>query len=215
MQHNFEFSIPPNNGFRWTLNLMPIIPLSLGKKLEITTRIVLPVISQVNIYGTTSQTGLGDLLVNTFLSPKTGRLVWGLGPSIYFPTGFPATLSARKWGAGPGGIMAFQGRKLLSALLLFHLWSFEGDETRPDFSYTYVQPLWVFGFSKGWGAGLTAEIGQEWLKDKTNGSVIVTGQKTIRAGKQAVNFVLGPKFYFGNATLPSIGLRATVNVLFP
>jgi len=215
VQHNFEFNIPANNGFKWTMNLMPIIPVSLGKKLEITTRIVLPVISQVNVFGTTSQTGLGDLLINTFLTPELGRVVWGIGPSFYFPTGTNEMLSAKKWATGPGVIAAWQGQKLMAAGLLFHLWSFAGSETRADFSYSYFQPLFVYTIKNGWGVGLTSEIGLEWQKRITNGSVIFTGQKVVKIGKQVFNFVLGPKLYFGNYNSPGWGFRATINLLFP
>ncbi|MEI7501266.1 MAG: hypothetical protein WCK84_12575 [Bacteroidota bacterium] len=214
-QNNFDLNVPPNNGFRWTMNLMPIIPISLGKKLEITTRVVLPIISQTSIYGNTNQTGMGDLLINTFLTPKSGRLVWGVGPSFYFPTGFPQELSAKKWAVGPGIIAAWQGRKLLTAGLLFHIWSFAGSEKRPDFSYSYFQPLMVYSLKHGWGLGLTAEIGLEWETRITNGSVIFTGQKLVKIGKQFINFVLGPKVFFGNFNIPGFGFRATVNLLFP
>ena len=43
------------------MNLMPIVPVNPGKKLNFTTREILPVIFPVNIYGTTSQTGNGVL----------------------------------------------------------------------------------------------------------------------------------------------------------
>lgn len=214
-QNNFDLNVPPNNGFKWTMNLMPIFPFSLGKKIDIINRVVLPVISQVDIYGKTSQTGLGDLLINTFFSPKPGRFVWGIGPSFYFPTGFPNELSAKKWATGPGGIAAIQTKKIIAAFLLFHLWSFTGSEQRPDFSYTYLQPLVVYSFNHGWGIGLTSEIGYEWKKDVTNGSVIITGQKTIKVGKQFLNFVLGPKIFFGNFNQPQFGFRTTVNLLLP
>ena len=214
-QNNFDISIKPTNGFRWTMNLMPIIPVGLGKKLELITRIVLPVINQIHVYGNTSQTGIGDLLINTFLSPKTGRIVWGIGPSFYFPTGYPQELTAKKWAAGPGIIAAWQGRKLLAAGLLFHLWSFAGSEKRPDFSYSYFQPLLVYTLKHGWGLGLTSEIGLEWKKRITNGSIIFTGQKLVKIGGQLINFVLGPKLFFGNFNAPGFGFRASVNLLFP
>ncbi len=99
--------------------------------------------------------------------------------------------------------------------LLFHLWSFAGSEKRPDFSYTYFQPLFVYTIKKGWGIGLTTEIGFEWEKQITNGSVILTGQKTATIGKQVINFVLGPKLFFGNFNAPAWGFRATINLLFP
>jgi hypothetical protein len=214
-QNNFDFNIPQNNGFRWAMNLMPIVPVSLGKKLNFTTRAVLPVISQVNIYGTTSQTGLGDLLLNTFLSPKGGKIVWGVGPTFYLPVGFPQELSAKKWAAGPGGIAAMQTRKLTLALLIFQMWSFAGNKERPDFSYSYFQPLMVYMIKHGWGLGLTSEVGMEWKKRITTGAVIFTGQKTVRIGGQLINLVLGPKLFFGNFNAPGFGFRASVNLLFP
>jgi hypothetical protein len=214
-QHNFDFHIPAGNGFRWTLNLMPIFPFNLGKKLNIINRVVLPVISQVNIYGTTHQTGIGDLLINTFLSPKKGKIVWGVGPSFYFPSGFPEELSAKKWAVGPGVIAVRQTRKLMAGAMLFHLWSFAGSEKRPDFSYSYFQPLIVYTLKRGWGLGLTSEIGLEWKKRITNGSVILTGQKLVDIGGQLINLVLGPKIYFGNYNTPGFGFRASLNFLFP
>jgi len=214
IQNNFDFSIPPNNGFRWTLNLMPVIPAPLGKKVNLITRVVLPMISQVSIYGNSSQTGLGDLLVSTFLSPNSCKFVWGVGPSFYFPTGFPKELSAKKWASGPSFIGAIQTRKLMAAALLFHLWSFSGNEQRPDFSYTYFQPLAVYTINRGWGLGLASEIGFEWKKYSTNGSVILTGQKLVKLGGQLINFVLGPKIFFGNFNTPGFGFRATINLLF-
>jgi len=215
LQSNFDLNVAPNHGFRWTLNLMPIIPISLGKKLELITRIVLPVVSQYHIYGNTSQTGVGDLLINTFLSPKLGRVVWGVGPSVYFPMGFPKELSAKKWAAGPSVIAAVQTRKIMAGALLFHLWSFAGDVNRRDFSYSYFQPLIVYSLRHGWGLGLTSEIGLEWKTRVTSGAVIFTGQKLIKIGKQLINLVLGPKVFFGNFNTPGFGFRASVNLLFP
>ena len=214
-QNNFDVNVPPGNGFKWTMNLMPIFPFSLGKKIDLINRVVLPVISQVSIYGNTSQTGLGDLLVNTFISPKPGKFVWGVGPSFYFPSGFPDLLSAKKWAAGPGGIFAAQTRKFLAAFLVFHLWSYAGSRERKDFSYTYIQPLAVVNFRHGWGLGVTSEIGYEWISHVTNGSLIITAQYMLKMGRQYLNFVLGPKIFFGNFNQPQFGFRTTVNLLFP
>jgi hypothetical protein len=214
-QNNFDIAVPPNNGFRWTMNLMPIFPFSIGKKMEIINRVVLPVISQINIYGQTSQTGIGDLLVNTFFAPKTGRFVWGIGPSFYFPSGYPQELTAKKWAMGPGVIAAIQTRKIMVGAILFHIWSFAGSSQRPEFSYSYFQPLAVLNFKYGWGLGITSEIGLEWKTSITNGSLIITGQKLVKIGRQLINFVLGPKIFFGNFNAPAFGFRASVNLLYP
>jgi hypothetical protein len=214
-QNNFDIDVPPNNGFRWTMNLMPIFPFSIGKKAEIINRVVLPVVSQSGIYGTTNQTGIGDLLINTFIAPKTGRIVWGIGPSFYFPIGYPQELSAKKWAVGPGVIAAIQSRKIMAGIILFHIWSVAGSSQRPDFSYSYLQPIAVINFRHGWGLGITSEIGLEWKTRITNGSLIITGQKLVKIGKQLINFVLGPKVFFGNFNAPAFGFRFSVNLLYP
>ncbi|MBE0647169.1 MAG: hypothetical protein IH596_05225 [Bacteroidales bacterium] len=214
-QHNFDFNIPPNNGTRWTMNLMPIFPARLSRSIELITRVVLPVISQSHIYGTTTQTGVGDLLINTFISPRLGKVVWGIGPSFYFPSGMLPELSAKKWATGPGVIAVIQTRKVMAGALLFHLWSFAGDEKRPDFSYSYFQPIVVYSIKHGWGLGLTSEIGLEWKRRITTGAIVFTGQKAVKIGQQIVNFVLGPKLFFGNFNAPQFGFRASVNLLFP
>ncbi|MHC1736682.1 MAG: hypothetical protein AB9882_01575 [Ignavibacteriaceae bacterium] len=214
-QNNFDFNIPPTNGFRYTLNLMPVFPFHLGEKLNIINRVVLPVISQTHIYGNTNQTGLGDLLINTFLSPKNGELIWGIGPSFYFPSGFPEELSAKKWAVGPGVIAVRQTRKWMIGAMLFHIWTFAGSKTRPDFSYSYFQPLAVYTMKSGWGVGLTSEIGMEWKNNVINGAIILSGHKLVNINGQLISLALGPKLYFGNFNRPAYGIRATLNLLFP
>lgn len=214
-QSNIDFNIPKHNGFKWTMNLLPIIPVELNKNLNVINRLVVPVISQKDIFKNTSQTGLGDILINSFLSPKSESLVWGIGPTIYFPSGFPEELTSKKWAAGPDlVVMKTEGRLIIGALL-FHIWSFGGNESRPDFSYTYFQPVSLYNFNDGWGIGLSAEISNEAKKKVTNGSVIFQGSKLMNISGQLVNFVLGPKYYFGNFNKPEVGIRASVNLLFP
>ena len=214
-QNNVDFNIEPNNGFRWTMNLMPIIPFSFNKELNVLNRIVVPVIVQDNIFKNTTQTGISDVLINSFISPKGSGVVWGIGPSVYVPVGFPQELTSKKWGLGPGFIaMKVSGRLTLGALI-FHLWSAAGSNTRPDFSFTYFQPVSLYNFNDGWGIGLSAEISNEWKKNVTNGSIIFQGSKLTNISGQLVNFVLGPKIYFGNIKKPVMGIRAVVNLLFP
>ena len=103
----------------------------------------------------------------------------------------------------------------MAGALLFHMWSFAGSSQRPDFSYSYFQPIMVYSISHGWGLGLTSEIGLEWKTRITNGAIIFTAQKLVKIGKQFINFVLGPKLFFGNFNTPGFGFRASLNLLLP
>lgn len=214
-QNNFDLNIKPNNGFRWTMNIMPVIPFSLNKNWNSINRIVVPVISQTDIYLNKSQSGIGDVLINSFLSPKSTNLVWGVGPAVYFPNGFPEELTTKKWGIGPNVIaMKSKGRLTLGALI-FHLWSIAGSNARPEYSFTYFQPVSLYNFNKGWGIGLSAEISNEWKKKVSNGVLIFQGSKLFNLSGQLINFVLGNRYYFGNFNKPEYGFRASINFLFP
>ncbi len=214
-QSNIDFNIQPNNGFRWTMNLLPIIPFSLNKNFNVINRLVVPVISQSDIFKGTTQTGISDLLVNSFLSPKNSSVVWGIGPAVSFPSGFPDEVATKKWGAGPNVIAMKTSGRLIVGALLFHLWSFAGSAERPDYSFTYFQPVSLYNFNAEWGMGLSAEISNEWMKKVSNGALIFQGSKLMNVYGQLVNFVLGPKYYFGNFRKPELGIRASMNLLFP
>lgn len=107
-----------------------------------------------------------------------------------------------------------KGRFVIGALL-FHLWSLKDNNNRPDYSFTYFQPVSLYNFNHGWGIGLSAEISNEWIKKTLSGAIIFQGSKLLNISGQLVNFVLGPKLYFGNFNKSELGIRASFNFLFP
>jgi hypothetical protein len=49
--------------------------------------------------------GLGDVQPSLFLSPaQPGKLIWGMGPVLQFPTATDDSLGQGKWGAGPTAV---------------------------------------------------------------------------------------------------------------
>jgi hypothetical protein len=67
-QNNLDVGIGAFNGWRNTLNFQPVIPIKLNAKVNLITRMVLPIISQNNITGEgSSQSGLSDALISAFL----------------------------------------------------------------------------------------------------------------------------------------------------
>jgi hypothetical protein len=214
-QNNFDFNIKPIDGFKWTMNLQPIIPVSLNKEWNLISRLSLPFISQNDVLGKTSQTGIGDAVVNIMFSPKKSGIICGVGPAFYLPIGSPEWLSAKKWGSGPSVLVIDQSGRVTMGALYFHAWSFAGSDKRPDFSFSYLQPWITYNFKGGWGLTINSEMIDEMKSKMTNGSVMLTGSKLTRIGGRFMNFVLGPKYYFGNFHKPGYGIRATVIFLFP
>ena len=59
LQNNVDMGIGDNLGTRNTLNIQPVVPLSISDNINLITRVILPVISQHNISGMgNSETGL-------------------------------------------------------------------------------------------------------------------------------------------------------------
>jgi hypothetical protein len=83
-QSNFDFGMGPNeNGFRYTMNLQPVVPISINKDWNLISRTILPTIHQSEVIPGTSQTGLGDTVQSFFISPaKPKGFFWGIGPVL-------------------------------------------------------------------------------------------------------------------------------------
>jgi hypothetical protein len=57
-QNNFDFGLgPSSDGFRYTLNIQPVIPISLNGDWNLISRTILPIISQHNAVGAPIEAG--------------------------------------------------------------------------------------------------------------------------------------------------------------
>jgi hypothetical protein len=101
-QNNFNFGIGPNDATQWVLNVQPVIPITLNKDWNLITRTIMPIINQPSFApGIPSAFGLGDINPSLFLSPaNAGKLIWGVGPTMTFPTATDSLLGNGKWSAG-------------------------------------------------------------------------------------------------------------------
>ena len=70
-QNNTDYGIGAFKGSRNTMNVQPVIPVSISPKLNLISRVIFPLIAQYNITGAgKSQSGMGDVLATAFLSPS-------------------------------------------------------------------------------------------------------------------------------------------------
>jgi len=109
LQLNFDDNIGPlDQGSRVTLNIQPVIPITLNEDWNLISRTILPVISQKDIFpGSGSQSGLGDTIQSLFFSPAeptASGWIWGAGPAFLLPTASDDLLGTGKWGAGPTAV---------------------------------------------------------------------------------------------------------------
>jgi hypothetical protein len=71
-QLNYDQDIgPARDGERWTLNLQPVVPITLNQDWNVISRTILPLVDQQDVSpGAGSQGGLGDIVQSVFFSPK-------------------------------------------------------------------------------------------------------------------------------------------------
>lgn len=144
MQSNWDFGIGPADAMRYTLNVQPVIPISLNPKWNLITRTIMPIVhAESPIEGGRDKSGLGDILQSFFLSPVEpidGWIISG-GPVFLYPSATDAVLGAEKWGAGPTAVALRQVSGWTYGLLANQVWSFAGTSHRPNVSATFMQPF--------------------------------------------------------------------------
>jgi hypothetical protein len=160
-QSNFDFNAGQDNDkFKYTLNIQPVIPLSISEDWNLITRSIQPVIYQDELFpGLASKFGLGDMTPSFFFSPKDRfhGWIWGAGPVFLLPTATDNALGTGKWGAGSTAVGLRQEGPWTYGLLTNHLWSFAGEAGRPDVSNTFIQPFLSYNTKTGFGVTLQTE----------------------------------------------------------
>lgn len=221
-QLNGDWQIGPDEaGRRFTLNIQPVIPFSLGEDWNLISRTILPVIDQSKIFPEAGhQFGLGDTVQSLFLSPKmptSGGWIWGAGPVFLLPTGTDDLLTANQWGLGPTGVALRQVGHWTYGALANHIWSVAGPSDRPDINTSFLQPFVTYTTSDAWGFTLQAEATYDWEGRDASVPVGMFVSKLIRVGSQAVQFAGGPRYYVGHFDNgpQGWGLRFVVILLFP
>ena len=218
-QANFDYGIGPNDGSRFTLNIQPVIPISIGENWNLIGRVILPVISQNNVFGESgSQTGLSDAVISGFFSPKAptaGGLIWGAGPVLLVPTATDDLLGTGQFGIGPTAVLLTQVSGFTVGGLVNHIWSIAGDKGRDDVNSTFLQPFIARNFKGGYALSLNTELTQNWEAEQASGTINIVGSKVISMGQQRAQVAIGPRIPYGEGNTAEWGFRAVFVLLFP
>jgi hypothetical protein len=220
-QFNYDSGFGPDDGHRVTLNIQPVIPITLTEDWNLISRTILPVITQEDVAGPSgTQSGLGDTTQSLFLSPKApglGGIIWGLGPAFLLPTATDDLLGSGKWGAGPTGVALKQSGPWTYGVLANHIWSIAGEGNRAEVNSTYLQPFLSYTTPDAWTFGINTESTYDWTTESWSVPINVTIAKLVKFGEQPVSFTVGARYW---AETPESGpegwgFRGVVTFLFP
>lgn len=219
LQSNFDVRMGAGNGWRYTLNVQPVIPIALSPNWNLISRTIIPIIHQANATGPrTSESGLGDITQSLFFSPnKSEPFIWAVGPVFLVPTATNANLGTQKFGIGPTVLVLKQQHGWTIGVLANHIWSVAGKSSRADVNSTFLQPFLSYSTKDGWTYSINTESTYDWNGHTWSVPINPFASKLVRFGKQPVSFGAGLKCW---VTTPSGGpetcsVRIVVTALFP
>lgn len=220
-QNNFNFGIGPRDVTQWVLNVQPVIPITLNEDWNLITRTILPIVNQPSpAAGVPSAFGLGDLNPTFFMSPaKSGKFIWGAGPTFTFPTATDSLLGSGKYSAGPAAVaLTVQGHWVVGALAN-NQWSYAGWGDRAV-TALLVQPFINYNLPHGWYLSSAPIITANWETDGDERWTVPIGGgvgKILHLGRLPLN--LQAQAYYNVETPDTFGaswqLRFQLQFLFP
>jgi hypothetical protein len=222
LQANFDFGQGDGSGYKFVLNVQPVVPISLNEKWNVISRTILPLAYQSHVANDGNQGGLGDILQSLWVSPKAatrGGVVWGIGPAIVVPSATDGTLGGKKWAAGPTFIALKQDSGWTFGMLANQLWSFAGSSDRSEINALFVQPFVSKTTKTLTTFSLNTETTYNWKASTDHWSVPVnfSVSQLTKFGKTPVSLSGGFRYWAkAPAGGPSgFGFRFAVTLLFP
>lgn len=219
LQNNVDFGIGPAETYRYTLNVQPVIPFSVGENLNLITRTIMPIVSAGSpAPGVEGATGFGDIVQSFFFSPKkpVGGMIIGVGPALMYATATDDLLGTGKWAAGPTAVILKQRGALTVGGLVNHLKAYAGDEDRGDVNATFINPFVSYVTKAKTTYGISPELTYDWVSEQWIAPINLTVSQLLIVGKKPISVGGGVRFYAeGPSGGPEWGLRFVVTLLFP
>ena len=219
VQMNFDRRIgPADDGTKITTNVQPVIPFKGSGDWNMISRTIFPIVYQDDVVpGAGSQFGLGDINLTLFFSPKQvapGGLIWGVGPTFLLPSATDSRLGGKKWAAGPAGVGLVMRGPWTAGMLANHVWSFAGDDQRPDISNTFLQPFVAYTWPSAWTVAMQTEASYNWKSETWSVPVNVNVSKLVRIGRLPVSLQAGVGYWAESPDAGPKGVRFRLQANF-
>ncbi len=236
-QANEDFAYgPSHNGYKFTLNIQPVIPISISRDWNLILRTIFPIVSQHDLFyvenlpknsplqpQNRSQDGLSDTTQSFFFSPKKPGpfgLIWGLGPVFLYPTGTHPFLGTGTLSIGPTVVVLKQMGGWTVGALMNQLWSVAIEEHRSSVSQMFLQPFAAYTTQTHTTFTLSTESTANWNNTpgdaKWTVPLIFQISQILKIGKQPISLQIGGKYYADSPRYgPDWGARFALTLLYP
>ncbi len=220
-QLNHDRDIGPSDGDRTTLNIQPVIPISLTEDWNLISRTIVPIIDQHDVpTDGDDEFGIGDVLQSFFFSPvepTASGWILGAGPALLLPTATDDTLGTEQFGLGPTGVALRQEGPWTYGALANHVWKIAGDDDRHDVSQTFLQPFLSYTTPSALTFTLNSESTYDWDADDLAVPLHLLATKVVDIGGQLVSVGGGIRYWAEEADNgpEGFGGRLIVTLLYP
>jgi hypothetical protein len=222
-QNNVNLPIGQYSRVQDVLNIQPVIPISLNQDWLLISRWITPITYQPDVLSPSGgANGLGDMNPTFFLSPaRSGKIIWGIGPTFLLPTATDPTLGQGKWGTGPSVVVLAQPEHWTIGFLSNNVWSIGGDRRRPLVNQFLTQYFVTRNMKKGWFLTESPILTSNWMAPGHNRWLVPFGGgigKISKVGSQP--YVWQVNLYYNlihpqNIPAPKWQVRLQVAMLFP
>jgi hypothetical protein len=217
-QNNYDCCFGPAGGYRYTLNVQPVIPFSLNNDWNVIVRTIVPIVYQAPT--TTNGGGAGgfsDVTQSFFFSPKaaTNGIIWGVGPALLYPLG-SSQLGSQKWGAGPTIVLLKQSGAATYGILANQIWSYAGASNRASVNQLFLQPFYNYTFPDSTGVVIQTQTTYNWTTRQWTVPILLGVSHVYKIQTQLIQLAMAAKGYAATPTGgPGYGFQWTATLLFP
>jgi len=194
----------------------PVYPVTFGN-ITLINRFIVPMgtVNNKAFDPNVKTSGLLNIQYQGFFTPANpGKVIFGLGPVIEFPTS-TNNMGADKVSAGPALVVLAMPNKWVFGALFQNLWSFGSDEVKMLTFQYFIN----YNFDRGWYFTSTPILNANWNNEQGEQWTVPLGGgagKMIRFGSLPVDFKLQ---VFSNVVTPTGGadwsMMFAMKFLFP
>lgn len=219
-QFNFDENIgAADTGSRTTLNIQPVVPITLNSDWNLISRTIVPLSYQSDVIPGTTQKGMGDIVQSFFFSPALptpGGLIWGVGPAFLLPTG-QTGMTQDQFAAGVTGVVLKQSGPWTFGALANHLWTVGGSSGNVPVNATFLQPFLSYTTPEAWTFTINSESTYDWERREASVPINMTVTKLVKFGNQPVSIGGGVRYWAqtSSGSPEGWGARLIMTFLFP
>jgi hypothetical protein len=220
-QFNAAFGGGPDDDGQWyTLNIQPVIPLSIAPDWNLIVRTIVPVMGREDVPPlNSSEWAFGNTLQSFFFSPKAptaGGLIWGVGPAFNYPTTTDPLFGPSEWGGGPTAVALIQKGPWTTGVLANQVWSFDNTNDPDGINAFFVQPFLAYALGKGWTLNANIQASYNWNAEQWTAPLNAGFSKVFTVGRQPMSFGVNGTYYLASPDGgPEWGVQSTLTFLFP